>query len=167
MGEMFHALYSPAGTIFLIIGYLGPCPGWEHFCSTHNSWSALYLWYWCLPSLPTFTVHGHPMVLPSLSYIYSTLKCGLTHSTFVYYIILILAWPTKSMPSWLYHVCSCRLAPARPTFTSICTSPLTHFCKGVWLNYVTDWWDGGLRIPDNLMFWFSDVLKYLINSEKF
>ena len=40
------------------------------------------------------------------------------------------------MPSRLYHVCGCRPALARPTFTSICTSPMTHFCEGVWLNYV-------------------------------
>ena len=38
----------------------------------------------------------------------------------------------------------------------------------VWrYSFLTDWPFGGLRITDNLMFWSSDVLKCLINSEKF
>ena len=38
----------------------------------------------------------------------------------------------------------------------------------VWrYSFLTDWLSGGLRITDNLMFWSSDVLKCLINSEKF
>ena len=42
---------------------------------------------------PILTVYGHSMVLVSLSHIYLSLKCGLTHSTLFYHIPLIPAWP--------------------------------------------------------------------------
>ena len=45
--------------------------------------------------------------------------------------------PVLVLQCRLARFCNHRPAPARPTFTGKCTCPMTHFCMGDWLNYVT------------------------------
>ena len=97
---MIHALYSPASTIFLIIGYLGPCPGWEHFCSTHNSWSALYLWYQCLPGCHIFTAIWKYRTYSSLPHLCLSTPCG-PINRYLMWSLNSLSWPALHMPCFM------------------------------------------------------------------